>query len=416
MAAPERKKIYYGWFIVFSCFMIMCFGLCVVMNCTGLFVKPVSEALGISRQAFSLNTTLASVAMMVVSPFAGKIYARFGLKRVMVIASIGLTGSYMCYSIAPNITVMYGVSVLVGFFLALIAQIPSSMLVTRWFNEKRGLAMGLVYMGSGVGGVLLNPIIGILITRVGWRITYLALGILMLVFIVPCTLFLIRSEPGELGLEPYGGKVQLVAGQGENDGVFLGEAKGDPRFWVWLFIVCVTTGSCSAIVQQLTSYVSDIGYSYTVGANVSAVSLGLLAVGKVLLGRLFDGMGTRKTCFLSVGCVLLSCVFLTMASSVYMLMAFLPLFGLGCAITTVAYPIVTTELFGKKDYGSIFGIVSVANSLGTAMGSPVAASIYDRTGSYVFAWYLFIGLFAIDIFAFLFIFRRTAKLRETAVV
>ena len=85
---------------------------------------------------------------------------------------------------------------------------------------------------------------------------------------------------------------------------------------------------------------------------------------------------------------------------------FLVLFGVGCALTTVAYPILTTALFGNRDYSSIYGIVNVANSVGTAVGSPIAAAIFDSQGSYVPAWYLAAALLCVDFVVLLVMFRK----------
>lgn len=82
------------------------------------------------------------------------------------------------------------------------------------------------------------------------------------------------------------------------------------------------------------------------------------------------------------------------------------LFGVGCALTTVAYPILTTALFGNRDYSSIYGIVNVANSVGTAVGSPIAAAIFDSQGSYVPAWYLAAALLCVDFVVLLVMFRK----------
>lgn len=413
--STSSKRFHYGWAIVFSCFVIMCFGMCVVMNCFGLFIKPVTEDLGIGRQEFSMNSTMVSLSMMTVAYFAGKIFSKFNVKRVMMIASIALSLSYACFSFAKNVVMFYVISAAVGFFLALIAQVPCSILVTNWFNAKRGLAMGLVFMGSGIGGMVLNPIIGQLITNVGWRQTYLILGVLMFVTMVPCTFFIIKVKPADKGLDPYGGAAQNLGSDGEELGMTLPQAKRDKRFWLFLSAATMTTATCSAIVQQLTSYVSDIGYSYTTAANISALSLGLLAVGKIILGQIFDKLGAKKATYFSIVCILTGVIALTMAQSVAMLGLFLILFGLGCAFTTVAYPIITTDLFGKKDYSSIYGIVCVASSIGTAVGSPSAAAIYDATGSYVNAWYIGIVFCAINLVSMAVVYRSSKKVQQEAV-
>lgn len=406
MSNTRTSGFHYGWVIVVSCFMIMCFALCLIMNCFGLFIKPVTEDLGMSRQAFSMNSTMISAAMMVVSFFSGKVFSgRVSIKKIMMVATVGLSASYALYSMASTPVVFYAISIAVGIFLALLAQVPCSMLVNNWFREKKGLAMGLVFMGSGVGGIILNPIISALMGSVGWRMTYLVMAGVMFVAVAPCTFFLIRVRPEDKGLEPYGGRAQ--GGASEVYGMTYAEARRDLRFWLLLLSVMIITGCCASVVQQLASYVSDIGYSYEVSAMVSSCSLGLMAVGKLLTGRMYDKLGVRTSTLICMACVIGGIGILSMAASgVAFIGVFLVLFGVGCALTTVAYPILTTALFGNRDYSSIYGIVNVANSVGTAVGSPIAAAIFDSQGSYVPAWYLAAALLCVDFVVLLVMFRK----------
>ena len=115
------------------------------------------------------------------------------------------------------------------------------------------------------------------------------------------------------------------------------------------------TGACVSVVQQLASYISDLGYSYEVSALVSSASLGLMAVGKLAVGGMYDKLGARTSTF-------------------------------------------------------IYGIVNVANSIGTAIGSPIAAAIFDSQGSYIPAWYLDVGVFCAVLLVLAVMFRgkRTA--------
>ena len=412
MSNSKASGLHYGWVIVASCFMIMCFALCLIMNCFGLFIKPVTEDLGLSRQAFSMNSTMISVAMMVVSFFSGKVFSgRISIRTIMRAATVGLSVSYVLYSVASTPVVFYAISIAVGVFLALLAQVPCSMLVNNWFREKKGLAMGLVFMGSGVGGIILNPIISALMGSVGWRMTYLVMAGVMFLAVAPCTFLLIRVSPEDKGLEPYGGRG--AAGSSEIYGMTYAQARRDLRFWLLLVSVIAITGCCASVVQQLASYISDIGYSYEVSAMVSSCSLGLMAVGKLLTGRMYDKLGTRRSTLLCMACVIGGIALLSMAASgVVFIGAFLVLFGVGCALTTVSYPILTTSLFGNRDYSSIYGIVNVANSIGTAVGSPIAAAIFDSQGSYEPAWMLAAGILCVDFVILLVMFGKKSSAEE----
>lgn len=382
----KKKGLHYGWLVVFSCFMIMSFYFCVVMNCPGLFLISVTDAFGITRSQYTLNTTVISLAMMVIALTAGKIFSKFKIKPVMVTAGIILPVAYACYSQAKNIYMFYGISLVVGLCLGLCGMVPMSTLITRWFNDKKGLATGLAFTGSGVGGMVLQPIIGRLIANVGWRQTYFILGVVMFVFVVPCLIFLIKDFPSDKGLEPVGGAVKADEGQARDDGMGYAQVRKKSYFWIFLPLVTISSAAACSMVQQVAPYATDLGFSATVAANIGALSLGTLAVGKVLLGQIYDKKGNLFSTLLGLGCLVAAAACYSGATSSRLLYRGIVISGIGIAYTTVGYPINTQTMFGKKDYSSIYGIVQCFSSIGTAIGSPITSVIYDKTGSYRFAW------------------------------
>ncbi len=405
----KKKGLHYGWLIVFSCFMIMSLFLCIVMNCPGLFLISVTEEFGISRSQYTLNTTVISVAMMIVAMNAGTIFSKFSVKKVMMISSIILPIAYSFYSRATSITMFYVISAVVGLCMGLCGMVPMSTLITRWFNDKKGLATGLAFTGSGFGGMILQPIIGKLIVSQGWRNTYLILAVLMFVLVVPCTVFIIKDYPADKGLEPLGGVKKAETGVVADDGMTLAEARKKPYFWIFLPLVTLSSAAACSMVQNVSPYVTDLGYDPTVAASLSALSLGVLAACKVILGQIFDKAGSLFSTVLSLGCLVAAAVCYGSAVNTVFLYAGIIISGLGIAYTTVGYPINTQSMFGKKDYSAIYGNVASFSSIGTALGSPITSIIYDATGSYRMAWLMWGALNAIAIVVFIALNKMAAK-------
>ncbi|MBR5520572.1 MAG: MFS transporter [Oscillospiraceae bacterium] len=399
----KKKGLHYGWLIVFSCFMIMSLYLCIVMNCPGLFLISVTEEFGISRSQYTLNTTVISVAMMIVSLNAGRIFSADRIKKVMMISSIILPVAYFFFSKATNIYMFYLISAIVGFCLGLCGMVPMSTLITRWFNEKRGLATGLAFTGSGLGGMVLQPIIGKLIATTGWRNTYAVLAVIMFVLVVPCTVFIIKNDPADKGLEPYGGakKPMESAPVVEAEGMTLAQARKKAYFWMYLPLVTLTSAAACSMVQNVSPYVTDLGFDPTVAASLSALSLGILAGCKVLLGQIFDKKGSLFSTVMSLICMGVACFCYASATNSAFLYAGLVISGLGIAYTTVGYPINTQAMFGKKDYSAVYGNVASFSAIGTALGSPVTSIIYDATGSYRMAWAMWAVVNAVAVFVFI---------------
>ena len=198
----SRPRIFYGWFIVAASFMVMFCTIGIVNNCSGLYIKPVCDDMGFSRGAMGVNMTILSICQMLVALFGGKIFVKFDVKKIMRISSILLAVGYFSYSLATSLPVFYLISVVVGFAMGGTTTMPLSLLIGNWFHQRRGFAVGVAFMGSGIGGMLFNSLAGQLITVFGWRATYCTLGIIAFVVLVPVCWLVIRTKPADMGLAP----------------------------------------------------------------------------------------------------------------------------------------------------------------------------------------------------------------------
>ncbi len=405
----KTKGVHYGWLIVFACFMVMSLFLCIVMNCPGLFLISVTEEFGISRSQYTLNTTVISVAMMLITLNAGRIFSTFSIKKVMTFSSIILPIAYSMYSKATSIYIFYAISLIVGLSLGLCSMVPISTLITRWFNDKKGLATGIAFTGSGVGGVILQPIIGKLIVNVGWRQTYFILAVIMFVLVVPCIIFIIKDYPSDKGLEPVGSVKSESSEVVFDDGMTLAQARKKPYFWIYLPIVTITSAAACSMVQNISPYVTDLGYATTVAASLSALSLGVLAISKIILGQIFDKKGVLFGTLIGLICLIMASVSYASAVNTAFLYFGIIISGLGIAYTTVGYPTNTQDMFGRKDYSAIYGIVRSFSSIGTAIGSPITSILYDATGSYRAAWIMWAILNIIVVIVFIMLHKKAIK-------
>jgi len=387
-----KSKMHYAWVIAFVGFVIYWFAICIVSNCVGMFVTPVSEAMGISRSAFTLNTTCVSVTSMITSMFIGKLYKKFSIRKVMLIGSIVMPAAYACFSIAPNIYAFYAVSLVLGTCLCAVAQVGVSTLISSWFNEKRGLAIAIAATGSGIGGIIMNPLIASLITNLGYRKTYLVLAIMMACTLIPCALFLVKSTPADKGLEPYGGAPEAGGIDLQHEGMTAAEARKTPIFWMWVAICMVISASCVCIMQHTTSYITDLGHPYAFAAKIASIVTASLAVGKLVMGVVFDKLGTHKAATISITIFIAALTLYCFAENTVALYVGPAIIGFGLSFSTVAYSVVTQDLFGKLDFASIYGTLVIFTSLGSAVGSPIVAGVYDTMGTYRPAWMVMTGL------------------------
>ncbi len=393
----KKNKLHYGWVMCFVGFVYFFLAMCILSNCVGLFVKPVSEDFGISRQAFSLTTTFYSGAGMIVSIFAGRIIKKFGLRKLLIASSVRVPLLYACYSVAPVIQVFYVIAFFCGIGGIFLGSLGVSTLLNSWFTEKRGTAIAVAATGSGIGGIIMNPFIGKLITRYGFRKTYLILAVLMAAVIIPCTVLLVREKPRDMGLEPYGGLPKTDAGSGEIRGMTMAEAMKSPMLYMLVPVYMIVSASCTCVMQHTVAYVTDLGYEYSFAAGIASVVTASLAAGKLIMGAAFDRIGSQKSATISLGAFALSFTLYNFARSLPILYIATGIVGFGLSFSTVAYSVLVQDIFGKRDYASIYGKLTVASALGGALGSPLIARVYDSMGSYRLAWTVLAVLAVVNI-------------------
>ncbi len=401
----NNKNIYYGWIIVAAAFIIMATGWASVYNSSSLFIKPISNDLGFSRSEISATMTIRAACQMAVSLFAGKIFRKFDIKKLMRFASITLIISFFSYSKANSLSMFYLLSAITSISISLISVLPLSLILSNWFVKNRGLAIGIAFMGSGVGGMIISSLAGIWIVSFGWRITYQILALIMLIAIIPCTFFIICIHPKEMGLMPYGSDDIESEYREEDDGIMLSDALKTIRFWALSFSSIFIMIGVNGLMMNVAPYLTDIGYSIPFSANIVALTMGSLAIGKLILGKLFDNLGVRKAVTIACISTLLGLVGLIYAKYFISLVIVIIFSGVGCAFGTIANTVITVDLYGKKDYSAILGVLSAIAALGSVIGPIFSGFLYDISGSYLISFKISIVfcIAAIIIYQFIFL-------------
>lgn len=388
-----RTGIYYGWIIVLAGLLITASGVGIAANCFSLFIRPVSEDLGFSRQAMSANQTIMAMVSMVIVLFTGAIYKRFKLMRLMKLGVILLVLSYFAFSFARHIAVFYLISALVAIGQAFTTWIPLSIIIGNWFHERRGMAIGLSFMGSGLGGMLFNVLAGQWLELFGWRTTFQILAGILAAIMIPCIFLLLRAHPYDMGLEPYGSKAVGESGRKEMlHGPYLHEIVRTPRFIVLCIAMAVLGVPLNTGQTTLVPHLADIGHSAATAANVLALLMGVLAISKACLGLVFDKLGVRVGSFLSFSAIVVGLVGLSLAEYPPMIAVAVLGIGFGCAFGSVALPVISYMAYGNRSFGAVNGILTAVCSFGNALAPSLCGRMYDVTGSYQIAYIAFSGV------------------------
>lgn len=412
MTPPVRLPFFYGWVVVAVAFVTMAIGVNTRISFSLLY-PPILDEFGWDRATIAAAFSLGFAASALYSPFIGMAMDRFGPRIVIPFGALVISAGLALTTEATRPWHFYlslGVLVIGG--TVLISYVGHSMILPNWFVRRRGLATGIAFSGVGVGSIVLFPWLQGLIGTSGWRAACWALAGLLLVIVLPLNLALQRQRPADLGLMPDGdrGEAGAAAGPEVADNVVdhrwaatewtLALALRTTRFW-WLFAAFFGGLFVWYGVQvHQTKYLVEIGFT----PALAAWALGLVGLtgiaGQIAIGHLSDRVGREWAWTLAAtGFVLCHLCLLALEREpstllVYLMAASQGLLGYGLATVYGAIP---AELFQGKHFGSIFGTLGSASILGAASGPWLMGAIYDRTGSYVPAFWLAIAISLVSV-------------------
>lgn len=388
-----KKKFFYGWVIVFACMLLAAASTGLLSYLNPLFVTPVTEELGISRATFMVYQTFSTVATIICMPLASSIYKKVPMKRMLLIGTACGVATHLCYSIATNVAFFYLGGVLSGIATCLYGSIPIAILTTNWFWEKKGIATGIAFAGTGVASSLLSPVISNVIANYGWRTGYRLISLLILLIMIPAIFVLIRETPAQMGLLPLG-KKETQVGPVEKLGFSQKQIFKTKSFWLMalgIFLLGSVTGPAQ---QQLVAYWIGEGNTPAFAASMYSVVMFVAIFTKILLGGVYDHMSiTRGT--VAVGAVsVASYVALLFFKEGYGILIPAALFGVTVSVQVLVSTYVINRLFGDKEYAFIYSIMTPVLYGGVAVGSPLSAAIFDHFGNYYVLWIICAVVFA----------------------
>lgn len=403
-----KSKMFYGWWMVIGCVLLITITVPFTSGLVSLYMLPVTEEFGIARSAFTLTTTILSSCTIVLSPFVSQIIEKYNLKLVLSVSLITFALAYMSYGLAQNVYHLYISAFIIGISFTFCSLLPVQILLVNWFNKSRGLAMSIAMGGIGAGGFLFSPIIAALIQNIGWRNTYFVMGAVVLVVGLPVIILIMKKNPQEIGLKPYGeneGEHATSDTEGSSDNtqknrdIFIPADQVSKQNFFFVFLIgtfalgLITSGP----LQQVNPYVSDL-HGLTLGATIMSLYSLLGIFAKLLLGQLSDKLGIIPTGNIGYLTVIITFVLLLFGQYRVALFVMTAFWAFGNAVSSVSLPLFVTQTFGLTNSGRMLGLANSVFSIGMALGGVMVGAVYDLAGSYRLAWIGLIGITALSAF------------------
>lgn len=342
----------------------------------GVFLKPVSDDLGVSRGTLSAAVFLSSILTAAGSPVLGTMIDRWGIRMIMLpaIALFALiTAGFSLLSADPMVLfALYGLSGLIG---AGQTPIAYSKAVAAWFDKERGLALGIAMAGVGLGTALIPQLAGALIQHFGWRMAYVGLGVAVFVLaFVPVGTFI--REPTERD------RCAVPRSAFRPRGLTVGEALTAWRFWAltvaFFFGVVAINGTLTHVVALLTDR----------GLPLQAATAALSAAGiAIIIGRILSGYCLDRFFGPYVAVVFLACPMLGIALLGSGVGGIVPLvgtvlcgMGIGAEVDLMAFFV--SRYFGLRSFAQIYGLMFGLFTVGTGLGPYAMGAGFDAFQSY----------------------------------
>ena len=401
----KKSKIFYGYWII--AVSVLCLG---TFSGSGvgsfsLFVNSLQSEFGWGRGEIMLAFTIFFLLTGVAAPLVGSIVDRYGVRGVIsagaLVTGLGFVSLYMLQSLWH----LYVAYFFIGAGMSAFGHVPASTMVANWFVKKRGTAIGIMSTGIGMGIFVVAPLVGsFLIPAFGWRVAYLALGI-MAWGLIPLAIWVVRTKPAEMGLYPDGVTspeevAEIGASSQTTKGLNLRAALGTMAFWLVSVTFLISAFSSLGFNQNLVPYLQDAGFSVALAASALTI-LGLgSAIGKFFFGWLCDRIKAKQACALSIvllsaAAIILMFIRSTSPLAIIWLDAFI--FGLGAGGWLPTMSMLVSRNFGLASYGTIIGMVSLLQAIGGAAGPLFSGYMFDTTNTYYWTFIVFLCLYAVAI-------------------
>lgn len=384
--SPAAPALYYGWWLIVAVFVGEMFAIGSTTYAFGLFVKPLEQEFGISRGDANKGLALFIVGMGLSAPLIGRLLDRRSARRIMLFGALWMALGLVAVAMAPSLGWMaLAILLIVASGAAMIGPLTANTLAARWFERKRGRALGLVAVGTSVGGTLLVPLMAYNVEAFGWRQALMIQAGLIAVIVGALALWVVRDRPQDLGLLPDGdlarrqsAAAELAAGREWKPGELLRHRD----FWCIGLSVGLTFAVTQSVLASLIPYATDTG----IDAKKAALLVSSLSVcsilGKLLFGALAERIDKRWLLLAVVAFTVVQLATLIVQPSFGWLLVICGLAGFAIGGELPVWAAIIAERFGPRSFGTVMGLMNPINMVCSLSAISYVGFAYDRSGGY----------------------------------
>lgn len=372
---------HYRWVIVGYTLVIQAVTVGTLIYCFALFAVPWIGDFADSRAEVMLAISLLQIVFGLLGPFAGSAMDRLRMRTIVL---VGVACYATGYALLTQVTALWQIYLLFATLfpiaMSLMGTLASQTLVTRWFTEQRGLAIGLSAMGTSIGGMVFPLLVAMWLVSIGWRESAALLSVIGLVLVAPLTWFVLsRRSPAVAGSEGAGSEALPAKA-----------VLSSRAFWVTIGGVLPLNLVFGAVQFNLGAYAADLGQADFAGELI-AISAAAMVAGKLLFGALADRIRHRVLFWIAAGFMIIAMALLHGAPQPVVMVLGVAFVGLAGGGILPIMAVIVGARFPVAHFGRVMGLVMLSLTV-ASLGPIIAGRVFDVTGSYDTAFVLFAAL------------------------
>jgi len=366
-----------GWLVLFACFIGIAGGIASTNYTSGIFIVSIEEEFGWSRAAISAQIVLSVIVLAIASPFVGMLIDRIGIKTVAATSLAGYAlGLYGASYWVSSLWSFYAIWIATAVIAAGSSPVTFTRAITGWFNKKRGLALGIALMGTGLVGFVAPLLLTDFVAEHGWRSGYRALGAVIFLSAI-IVLFFMKDDP-EQSVSNDG---EVPSSTGVKPGLSYKEALTKREFYIMGVMFFFVSLAVSGPIIHFIPMLLDLGLEPAKAGSLTALIGISVMAGRLIAGLLIDHFFAPRIAAILFAIAAIGYLSFLLGGVAFAAFAAIALgASIGAEVDLIGY--LVSRYFGLNAYGAIYGMLYAVFLIGAGLSPVVTGFIYDVSGSY----------------------------------